>query len=163
MKKIYSELARIQQELKAPKNKWNKFGQYAYRNAESILEAVKPLLNGLALIVTDELVFIGTRYYIKATAKLTDGEEEVSADSYAREDEVKKGMDGCQITGSASSYARKYALNGLLAIDDTKDSDDDSMSPKNPNNTPEAETREENAKTKGKEIAGVVSADTLPI
>ena len=163
MKKIYSELARIQQELKAPKNKWNKFGQYAYRNAESILEAVKPLLNGLALIVTDELVYIGTRYYIKATAKLTDGEETVSADSYAREDEIKKGMDGCQITGSASSYARKYALNGLLAIDDTKDSDDDSMSPKNPNNTPEAEIREENAKTKGKEISGVVSADTLPI
>ena len=75
MKKIYSELARIQKELKAPKNKFNKFGQYAYRNAEGILEAVKPLLNGLALIVTDELVYIGTRYYIKATAKLTDGEE----------------------------------------------------------------------------------------
>jgi len=163
MKKIYSELARIQQELKAPKNMFNRFGNYKYRNAEGILEAVKPLLNGLALIVSDELVFIGSRYYIKATAKLTDGEEEVSADSYAREDEIKKGMDGCQITGSASSYARKYALNGLLAIDDTKDSDDDSLSPKNPNNTPEAETREENAKTKGKTIAGVETADTLPI
>lgn len=163
MKKIYSELARIQQELKAPKNKWNKFGQYAYRNAEGILEAVKPLLNGLVLIVTDDLVYIGTRYYIKATAKLTDGEDEVSVDSYAREDEVKKGMDGCQITGSASSYARKYALNGLLAIDDTKDSDDDSMSPKNPDNSPEKEIRELNNESKGKTIAGVETADALPI
>ena len=163
MKKIYSELARIQKELKAPKNMFNRFGNYKYRNAEGILEAVKPLLNGLALIVTDELVLIGARYYIKATAKLTDGEDTVSADGYAREDEIKKGMDGCQITGSASSYARKYALNGLLAIDDTKDSDDDSLSPKNPDNSPEKEIRDENNKSKGKVIAGVETADTLPI
>lgn len=134
MKKIYSELARIQQELKAPKNLYNSFGKYKYRNAEGILEAVKPLLNGLALIINDELSYIGNRYYIKATATLTDGEDSVSATAYAREDEIKKGMDGCQITGACSSYARKYALNALLMIDDAKDSDDDSLSPKNPAN-----------------------------
>lgn len=137
MKKILHELARIQQELKAPKNLYNSFGKYSYRNAEGILEAVKPLLNGLALIINDEPVLIGDRFYIKATVTLTDGEEEVSAIAYAREDETKKGMDGCQITGACSSYARKYALNALLMIDDAKDSDDDSLSPKNPKNEPE--------------------------
>ena len=134
MKKIYTELSRIQQELKAPKNLYNTFGKYKYRNAEGILEAVKPLLNGLALVINDDLMFIGSRYYVKATATLTDGEESVSAVAYAREDETKKGMDGCQITGACSSYARKYALNALLMIDDSKDSDDDSLSPKNPDN-----------------------------
>ena len=134
MKKIYSELSRIQQELKAPKNLFNKFGNYKYRNAEGILESVKPLLNGLALVINDEPVAIGDRFYIKATVTLTDGEESVSAVAYAREDETKKGMDGCQITGACSSYARKYALNALLMIDDSKDSDDDSLSPKNPAN-----------------------------
>ena len=133
MNKIITELSRIQMELKAPKNKYNKFGNYYYRNAEGILEAVKPLLNGLALIINDEPVLIGERFYIKATATLTDGEEEVSATAYAREDREKKGMDGAQITGACSSYARKYALNALLMIDDTKDSDDDQISPKNPN------------------------------
>ncbi|MBQ1779291.1 MAG: ERF family protein [Acidaminococcaceae bacterium] len=137
MKKIYSELSRIQQELKAPKNLFNKFGNYNYRNAEGILESVKPLLNGLALIINDEPVVLGERYYIKATVTLTDGEDSVSAVAYAREDEVKKGMDGCQITGACSSYARKYALNALLMIDDAKDSDDDSLSPKNPDNKPD--------------------------
>ena len=127
MKKLYSELSRIQQELKAPKNLFNKFGNYRYRNAEGILESVKPLLNGLALIINDEPTLIGNRYYIKATATLTDGEESVSAVAYAREDETKKGMDGCQLTGACSSYARKYALNALLMIDDSKDSDDDSL------------------------------------
>lgn len=134
MKKIYSELSRIQQELKAPKNLYNSFGKYSYRNAEGILESVKPLLNGLALIINDEPVCIGNRFYIKATVTITDGEESISAVAYAREDETKKGMDGCQVTGSCSSYARKYALNALLMIDDAKDSDDDSLSPKNPAN-----------------------------
>ena len=134
MGKIYAELARIQQELKAPKNLFNKFGQYYYRNAEGILEAVKPLLSGLALIINDEPVLIGERFYIKATVTLTNGDESVSAVAYAREDETKKGMDGCQITGACSSYARKYALNALLMIDDSKDSDDDSLFPKNPDN-----------------------------
>lgn len=132
--KIYGSLAKIQQELKAPKNLYNKFGNYSYRNAEGILEAVKPLLGGLALVINDEPVMVGERYYIKATATLTDGEESVSAVAYAREDETKKGMDGCQLTGACSSYARKYALNALLMIDDAKDSDDDSLSPKNPDN-----------------------------
>lgn len=135
MKKIYAELARIQQELRAPKNLFNKFGGYYYRNAEGILEAVKPLLNGLVLIVNDEPVLIGDRFYVKATVTITDGEDSVSTVAYAREDESKKGMDGCQITGACSSYARKYALNALLMIDDSKDSDDDSMSPKNPANS----------------------------
>ena len=143
MKKIYSELSRIQQELKAPKNLFNKFGNYKYRNAEGILESVKPLLNGLALIINDEPVFIGNRFYIKAVVTLTDGEESVSAVAYAREDETKKGMDGCQITGACSSYARKYALNALLMIDDSKDSDDDSLSPKNPANEPDESKKDE--------------------
>ena len=137
MSEIYGKLSKIQQELKAPKNLYNKFGNYYYRNAEGILNAVKPLLNGLALIIKDEPVVIGERYYIKATVSLTDGSESVSAVAYAREDEQKKGMDGCQLTGACSSYARKYALNALLMIDDSKDSDDDSLSPKNPENDPE--------------------------
>ena len=137
MSEIYKKLSKIQQELKAPKNLYNKFGNYYYRNAEGILNAVKPLLNGLALIINDEPVVLGDRFYIKATATLTDGEESVSSVAYAREDEQKKGMDGCQLTGACSSYARKYALNALLMIDDSKDSDDESLSPKNPENDPE--------------------------
>ena len=132
--KIHEKLSKIQQELKAPKNLYNKFGNYYYRNAEGILNAVKPLLNGLCLLISDEPVMVGDRYYIKAIATLTDGSESVSAVAYAREDEQKKGMDGCQLTGACSSYARKYALNALLMIDDSKDSDDDSLSPKNPEN-----------------------------
>ena len=159
MKKIYSELARIQHELNAPKTLFNKFGQYYYRNAEGILAAVKPLLNGLALIVNDEPVLIGDRFYIKATVTLTDGEESVSAVAYAREDETKKGMDGCQITGACSSYARKYALNALLMIDDSKDSDDDSLSPKNPaNSRDEAPVVDPNRKS----VGGVSVAQKLP-
>ena len=134
---IYALLSKIQQELKAPKNLFNKFGNYKYRNAEGILEAVKPLLGDLVLLINDEPVLVGERYYIKATATLTDGKESVSAVAYAREDETKKGMDGCQLTGTCSSYARKYALNALLMIDDSKDSDDDSLSPKNPENAEE--------------------------
>ncbi|MBP5729452.1 MAG: ERF family protein, partial [Clostridia bacterium] len=136
MANIYAELAKIQRELKAPKNLFNKFGQYYYRNAEGILEALKPLLGNMALIISDEPVLVGERFYIKATVTLTNGDESVSAVAYAREDETKKGMDGCQITGACSSYARKYALNALLMIDDSKDSDDDSLSPKNPENGP---------------------------
>lgn len=154
MKKIYSELSRIQQELKAPKNLYNNFGKYAYRNAEGILEAVKPLLSGLALVINDEPVLIGDRFYIKATVTLTDGEDSVSAVAYAREDEVKKGMDGCQITGACSSYARKYALNALLMIDDSKDSDDESLSPKNPANNQEKEKKASN------KVQGFLEANT---
>ena len=162
MKKIYSELARIQHELNAPKTLFNKFGQYYYRNAEGILAAVKPLLNGLALIVNDEPMMVGERYYIKATATLTDGEESVSATAYAREDETKKGMDGCQLTGACSSYARKYALNALLMIDDTKDSDDDSLSPKNPKNEPEKPDQKETKPVKQDAPAKVEAVKKIP-
>lgn len=116
----------IQSELKAPKGQYNSFGKYKYRSCEDILEAVKPLLakHNAALTLSDELVMIGDRYYIKATATLSVAVgSDVSTTAYAREDESKKGMDGSQVTGTASSYARKYALNGLFCIDDTKDSD----------------------------------------
>lgn len=115
----------IQHKLKAPKGQYNSFGQYKYRSCEDILEGVKPLLKeyNLLLIINDEIVQIGERYYVKATAKITDGRESVSATAYAREPLEKKGADASQITGATSSYARKYALNGLLAIDDTKDAD----------------------------------------
>lgn len=119
------KLLKIQTELKAPKNQRNNFGGYNYRSCEDIFEAVKPLLEkeGLLLRLTDKLVNIGDRYYIKATAILTDGNETIENTAYAREEETKKGMDGSQITGASSSYARKYALNGLFLIDDVKDSD----------------------------------------
>lgn len=115
----------IQSKLKAPKSQYNSFGGYKYRNCEDILEAIKPLLsqNGLYITLRDEIVEVGGRVYIKATAAVTDGENSVFTTAYAREEETKKGMDSSQITGSCSSYARKYALNGLFAIDDTKDSD----------------------------------------
>ena len=127
MQQIFSKLAAIQGELKAPKSQYNEFGRYKYRKAEDILEAVKPINHKYAcsLICTDELVLIGSRYYIKATATLISTEDgsSVSCTAYAREEEEKKGMDGSQVTGASSSYARKYALNGLLCIDDTADSD----------------------------------------
>ena len=115
----------IQHKLKAPKWQYNSFGKYNYRSCEDILEGVKPLLkeHNLALLIDDEIVQIGERYYVKATAKITDGREIVSATAYAREPDTKKGMDESQITGATSSYARKYALNALLCIDDTKDAD----------------------------------------
>lgn len=115
----------IQHKLKAPKGQYNSFGKYNYRSCEDILEGVKPLLkeHNLALLIDDEIVQIGERYYVKATAKITDGREIVSATAYAREPDIKKGMDESQITGATSSYARKYALNALLCIDDTKDAD----------------------------------------
>lgn len=118
-------LHKIQAEIKAPKGQFNKFGNYKYRSCEDIVEAAKPVLNkyGFALTLTDEIVNIGNRFYIKATATITDGSSYCSASAFAREEETKKGMDGAQITGAASSYARKYALNGLFAIDDTKDAD----------------------------------------
>lgn len=118
------ELSRIQQELKAPKNQYNKFGKYNYRSCEDILEGLKKILGDCTLTIQDEIVQIGERVYVKATATLksSDGEVETGT-AFAREAEVKKGMDESQITGCASSYARKYALNGLFLIDDTKDAD----------------------------------------
>ncbi len=117
----------IQNELKAPKSQYNEFGKYFYRSCEDILEGLKPVLikYKATVTITDEIVLIGDRYYVKATAALIDVEkgDKVEVSAYAREDEQKKGMDVSQLTGSTSSYARKYALNGLFAIDDTKDSD----------------------------------------
>lgn len=117
----------IQNELKAPKGQFNSFGRYKYRSCEDILEAVKPLLHkySCSLNISDEVVMVGDRFYIKATATLRKDTGEVVSSSvaFAREDESKKGMDGAQVTGAASSYARKYALNGLFCIDDTKDAD----------------------------------------
>ena len=120
------QLAQIQSELKAPKGQRNTFGKYNYRSCEDILEAVKPLLTerGLVLLITDDIVQLGERYYVRATATIYDSEGSyISNSALAREEAVKKGMDASQITGATSSYARKYALNGLFAIDDTKDAD----------------------------------------
>lgn len=127
MSGIYSKLLAIQSELKAPKNQYNSFGKYNYRSCEDILEAVKPLAKaqGCAVLISDEAVSIDGWHYIKAEARLvgTEPNENVFAVAYAREPESKKGMDASQVTGTASSYARKYALSGLFALDDTKDAD----------------------------------------
>lgn len=120
------ELITIQSELKAPKTQVNRFGGYKYRKAEDILEAVKPLLakQKCTLIITDDIVMVGNRIYVKATATIKNEKGEFEQTTgWAREEETKKGMDGSQITGASSSYARKYALNGLFAIDDNADSD----------------------------------------
>jgi len=120
------ELIRIQKELKAPKGQLNKFGNYKYRSCEDILEAVKPLLKECVLTLSDEIIEVGGRIYVKATASLIESESSaIKISAFAREAENKKGMDDSQITGTASSYARKYALNGLFLIDDTKDADTD--------------------------------------
>ena len=126
-KPIYASLMAVQAELKAPKGQHNSFGKYDYRSAEDIIEAVKPLLkeNGLFLNMSDDIVLIGDRYYVKATVKVVDvvTGESVQTSALARESAQKKGMDESQVTGTASSYARKYALNGLFAIDDNRDAD----------------------------------------
>lgn len=132
---IYEKLMNIQKELKAPKGQYNSFGKYKYRSCEDILESVKPLLEKykVTIILTDKLEQIGERYYIRAMAILIDTESDNSIENtaYAREEETKKGMDGSQTTGTSSSYARKYALNGLLLIDDTKDADTDEFAKEN--------------------------------
>ena len=120
---IQKELSRIQKELKAPKGQYNNFGKYAYRSTEDILSAVKPILGECSLVVSDGLVELSTGVYVEANASLLLGDEIISSKGYARESMDTKGMSPAQMTGSASSYARKYALNGLFAIDDTKDDD----------------------------------------
>lgn len=121
----YEKLGRVQRSLNAPKNLFNKFGGYAYRSAEGILEAVKPLLSqeNAVITLTDEVREIGGRIYVEACASFISNGDIISVKAYAREEESKKGMDAAQVTGSVSSYARKYALNGLLLIDDNKDPD----------------------------------------
>lgn len=122
---LYMKLEKIQKQLEAPKNQYNSFGKYKYRSCEDILEGIKKCdaFKGCTIVVSDEMVMVGDRYYVKATATLSDGKAEISNTAYARESEDKKGMDQSQVTGATSSYARKYALNGLFAIDDTKDAD----------------------------------------
>lgn len=124
---IYTTLTEIQNELKAPKNQYNSFGKYKYRSCEDILEALKPLLlkHKATLIINDEIQEVGTRIYVKAICTFVVGDEKIQTTAFAREEESKKGMDGSQVTGASSSYARKYALNGLFLIDDTKDADTD--------------------------------------
>ena len=141
------ELLNIQTKLKAPKNLYNSFGKYKYRNFEGICEAVKPYLaeEGCTLVISDEVVQVGERYYIKATATLANSTgEQTSVSAYAREALDKKGMDDSQITGTASSYARKYCLNGLFLLDDTKDADTDEYKK-------EADTKAEMAKAEEEE------------
>jgi hypothetical protein len=137
---LIEKVVRVQSELKAPKGQYNSFGKYNYRSCEDIVEAVKPILKqyGIVLNLSDELVLIGDRYYIKAVAGLTDGTDVIQSTAYAREPQELKGMTDSQISGTASSYARKYALNGLLAIDDTKDPDTDEFA-----KTTEQEPKEE--------------------
>lgn len=132
------KLTEIQHRLKAPKGQYNSFGKYKYRSCEDILEAVKPILNdvGCFLTLSDEIQLVGDRYYIKAIARLQGPDTDVTCTAYAREDLDKKGMDGSQITGTASSYARKYALNGLFCIDDTKDADTDEYANQNKKPSP---------------------------
>ena len=128
---VYEKLVEVQNKLKAPKNQFNSFGKYNYRNAEDILEAVKPILKEFKAVVfiKDDIELIGDRYYVRAIAKFVDVETDkgIEVAAYARESEEKKGMDSAQVTGATSSYARKYALNGLFLIDDTKDNDHDSL------------------------------------
>jgi hypothetical protein len=123
MSDFIKQVAKIQRDLKAPKNQYNSFGKYKFRSCEDILEGLKPLLGDLVLTVGDDVVLVGNRIYVKATATITNGKESLSNSALAREAENKKGMDDSQITGTASSYARKYALNGLFCIDDSKDAD----------------------------------------
>ena len=147
-KDLYKKLWLIQQQLKAPKSQRNSYGGYNYRSAEDILEAVKPLLEGITLTINDEVVLIGDRYYIKATAILSDGEDEITVTAFAREEKEQKGMSAGQLTGATSSYARKYALNGLFCIDDAKDLDTDAYAkqtgqqPRQQKNPPKQKTNQ---------------------
>lgn len=159
-------LMNIQSKLVAPKGQWNKFGGYAYRSAEDILNAVKPLLaeNEATLTLTDEPILVGDWHYIKATATFKASDEEQTVTGYARESESKKGMDGSQITGTASSYARKYALNGLFLIDDNKDADTNAYHQQNNKPTPkkkpaakqQTNNQSETTKNKGRLFRGFV-------
>ena len=148
MKNITQKLIKVQSELKAPKGQKNTFGNYNYRSAEDILEAVKPLLSeqGLLMTITDIIEQVGERYYIQAKVILTDGEDTVEVTGYARESLNKKGMDDSQITGTASSYARKYAMNGLFLIDDTKDSDSNENRTERENRAKKADVEAEREK-----------------
>lgn len=176
---IYQKLRKVQTELKAPKGQYNSFGKYAYRSCEDILEALKPLLDReqLVLILSDSMEVVGDRVYVKATATLTNAEDEsqvITTSAFAREEESKKGMDGSQVTGASSSYARKYCLNGLFNIDDNKDSDATNTGD-NSSTTVELATKEQVAKLeelqlrnwcktkKGKELEELTKAEATKL
>ena len=149
--KLHEKLLAIQTKLKAPKGQYNKFGNFNYRSAEDILEAVKPLNaeQGVLLTITDEIKEIGGRVYVVATATVSDGTDELKVSAFAREPENKKGMDESQITGATSSYARKYALNGLYAIDDNKDADTDEHKQQQENAPKKQQTQKQQQQEKG--------------
>ena len=157
---VYGKLLKIQKELKAPKGQYNSFGRYNYRSCEDILEGVKPLLDKYkaTLFIADNLELIGDRFYVKAIATFVDTEsgEVVESSAFARESEDKKGMDASQVTGATSSYARKYALNGLFLIDDTKDADTDAYTEQQ-NNAPAEKKATKTTKTtkKDEELPGM--------
>ena len=159
---IYQRLADIQKELDAPKSQYNEFGGYHYRNCEDILSAVKPLLGNLIITTSDEIVLIGDRFYVKATATITDGKESITAEAYAREPDTKKKMDASQITGASSSYARKYALGGLLAIDDTKDADAEEGQVKQETRPRQHNAEADSVQADAETIAQLNAAETMP-
>lgn len=154
MMSVFEKLAKVQAELKAPKSQYNSFGHYKYRSCEDILEAAKPLCiaQGAVLTLCDDIVLVGERFYVRANATFTDVEtgDSIHNCAFAREDEVKKGMDGSQVTGTASSYARKYCLNGLFCIDDTKDADTDEHHNEAENRAKKKKEDEEKAKKANK-------------
>lgn len=162
---VYEKLSKVQSELKAPKGQYNSFGKYKYRSCEDILEAVKPLnaKHGVVLTVGDEVVEISNRFYVKATATFVDIEsgEKIINTALAREDDAKKGMDGSQITGTASSYARKYCLNGLYCIDDTKDADTDEY--RHQQERKPQENKPQENKPQGRQYVKVVNGRTAVI
>lgn len=161
---ILEKLSAIQQELKAPKSQYNKFGKYSYRSCEDILEALKPILfkHKCSVTLDDDIVQIGSRYYLKACATIYDAEtgESQSNRAFAREDEERTGMSQSQITGTASSYARKYALNGLFLIDDTKDADTDAYHEQTQKDSPKAERVGEVEIETLKKVANALGAKT---
>ena len=151
--KLHEKLLAIQTKLKAPKGQYNSFGKYSYRSAEDILEAVKPLNaeHGVLLTITDEIKEVGGRIYVVATATVSDGTDTLQVSAFAREPENKKGMDESQITGATSSYARKYALNGLYAIDDNKDADTDEHKQQQENAPKKQQTQKQQQKQQQQE------------
>lgn len=155
------KVSEIQRTLNAPKGQFNAFGKYKYRNAEDILEAVKPLLDGLVLTISDDIAPIGERYYIKATTTITDGINKIANTAFAREPLTRKGMDEAQVTGASSSYARKYALNGLFCIDDNKDPDTNEKKHETTNEYTEKATKiGEIKKLAGAKVRGKTSEET---
>ena len=154
---IHKKMIEVQSELKAPKNQRNNFGNYNYRSCEDIIEAVKPILaeKELLLTISDELVEVGERNYIKAVVTVSDGDDKITVTGFAREAVNKKGMDEMQLTGATSSYARKYALNGMFAIDDTKDADTDSFQKRKSKNDNQSSSSSKSKTPTKKQLAGL--------